>query len=103
MYLGRRLRHFREMKGLSQKEAAELLELKNYQLANYENDRSEPSIATLKRMSKVYEVSIDGLVANQYRTHMKPLKEDMLDLDDLVKRVNEILEIINNTKSEISE
>ena len=64
MDIGKRFKHYREEKGLSQKEAAELIGVKYYQLGNYETNRSEPSIKVLKKMSQVYQVSIDQLVGN---------------------------------------
>ena len=64
MNFGRRFKLYRKSKNLTQKQAAELLGVKPYQLANYESNRSEPNIKTLKGMSKLYNVSIDFLVGN---------------------------------------
>ena len=63
MNYGRRFKIYREKRGLSQKEAAELLGIKSYQLANYECNRSEPKLKTLCAMSKVYDISLDMLLA----------------------------------------
>lgn len=91
MDLGRRFRFFREQKGLSQKEAAELIGVKYYQLGNYETNRSEPSIAILKKMSKVYEISIDGLVGNMAKNKNS---KNNIEIDNLLKQLNEIAEEI---------
>lgn len=64
MNQGERFQSYRKKKGLSQKEAAELLGIKPYQLANYETGRSEPPIRVLKDMSRIYGVSIDRLLNN---------------------------------------
>ena len=64
MKYGERFKLYRVRQKLSQKEAAELMDIKPYQLANYETNRSEPSIEVLKAMSVVYKVSIDNLVNN---------------------------------------
>lgn len=101
MDLGRRLKHFREMEGLSQKDAAEKIGVKGYQLANYENNRSEPNIATLKNMSKVYNVSIDGLVGNMSKKPRKLSEDKYVDMDELIDNLNEIVELINKNKSKI--
>lgn len=95
MDLGRRLKHFRDMVGLSQKEAAEKLGLKGYQLANYENNRSEPNIATLKRMSKIYQVSIDGLVGNFFKKPEIHPDDEYIDIEQLKEDLNAILDKIN--------
>lgn len=98
MDYGRRYRHFREMAGLTQKEAAELLGINNYQLANYENNRSEPNIATLKKMSKVYDVSLDGLLGNMRKPKKDLPKEGYVDMDELIGQLNEVVEQINKVK-----
>ena len=64
MKYGKRFKTYRVKVNLSQLEAAKLIGVKNYQLGNYETNRSEPSIDTLKKMSEVYNVSIDTLVGN---------------------------------------
>ena len=63
MNIGKRFKFYREKCGLSQKEAAKMLGVKGYQLANYECNRSEPNINTLRLMSKVYRVTLDNLLA----------------------------------------
>lgn len=98
MNLGKRFKFFRKQVGLSQKEAAELIGVKPYQLANYENNRSEPNISALKKMSKLYNVSIDGLVANLNKYSIDLPALDSVDIDDLTKRLNEVLEILNSKK-----
>lgn len=64
MNLGRRFRIYRQRNNLTQAEAAKVLGIKSYQLANYESNRSEPNIKTLKGMSKLYNVSIDLMLGN---------------------------------------
>ena len=71
MNIGKRFQLYRRRKHLTQKEAAELIGVKSYQLANYESNRSEPSIKVLVAMSKTYQISIDQLVGN----NVKPLLE----------------------------
>ena len=99
MGIGERLRHFREINELSQKEAAKKLGIHNYQLANYENDRSEPNIATLKKMSQVYYVSIDALVGNRVRKDSSvPSTEEYVEADPLTIKLKEILDYISENK-----
>lgn len=96
MSLGERFKYFRQKAGLKQKEAAKLIGINNYQLGNYETDRSEPSISVLKKMSQVYNVSIDKLVNN---VRHQPLSEEYklpsVDYDRLIELVNEIVEKSN--------
>ena len=96
---GKRFEKYRKNKGLSQKEAAEQLGIKGYLLANYESNRSEPSIDTLKKMSQLYGTSIDNLVGNRkvFKSAENYFNEDEYDLEeikkileDLCKRVDDI-------------
>lgn len=64
MNYGRMFVIARERCRLSQKEAAEKIGVKSYQLANYETNRSEPSLDVLIKMSRVYNISLDRMLYN---------------------------------------
>lgn len=64
MNYGRMFRIARERSGLSQKDAAEKIGVKAYQLANYETNRSEPSLTVLVKMSRVYNITLDRMLYN---------------------------------------
>ena len=98
MKLGERFKSYRLRRKLSQKEAAELIGIKPYQLANYETNRSEPSIDVLKAMSVVYKASIDNLVNNvrllgrtpaQQRAFEEERDEFARKLEEFVKELKE--------------
>ena len=97
MNYGKKFKTYRVRANLSQLEAAKLIGVKNYQLGNYETNRSEPSIATLKKMSEVYNVSIDALVGN-LRVKKPKEPEEQMDMDELLNELTKIVEKINNTK-----
>ena len=83
---------------LTQKEAAELIGIKDYQLANYETNRWQPSLEMLKKMSKVYQIYIDKLLGNsvlqiKYSHDIKV--NDYVDVDELLKSLNEIVDKMN--------
>lgn len=52
----------REIKGLKQSEAAELIGVSTDTLGNYERGKSYPDIPVLRRIEKVYGVSYDKLI-----------------------------------------
>ena len=89
------------MAGLKQREAAELMGIKDYQLTNYENNRSEPNIATLKKMSKVYKVSIDGLVGNMMPPKIDEEKMAKYNIEKLLDSLNGLVDVINETKDNL--
>lgn len=94
MDLGKRFKRFREKCGLTQSEAAERIGIKNYQLGNYETNRSEPSISILKKMSEVYEVSVDSLIGNFRFANNEHVLNDSVDGDitDLAEQLKKISE-----------
>ena len=101
MDFGQRFRHYRKLAGLSQKEAASLIGVKYHQLGNYETNRSEPNIETLKNMSRVYKVSVDDLIGNRGFRMFDPKtlkKEEPIDLDELAKNLQEMAERIYNNR-----
>lgn len=62
--LGRRLRTYRELVGLTLKEVAHFTRISVSFLSDIEHGRGEPSVATLKRMAAFYKVSMDTLLAD---------------------------------------
>ena len=100
MNYGKNFKHYRIKANLTQKEAAALIGVKDYQLGNYETNRSEPSLEVLKNMSQTYRVSIDKLLNNNWmKKEMEPIHDEdgYVNIDELVKRLNEIAEQLNNS------
>ena len=96
MKYGERFKTYRLKQKLTQKEAAELIGVKPYQLANYETDRSEPSIQILKNMSMVYKVSIDKLVNNVRLDNVSPSQQRAFEeeKEEFAKKLEDILEAL---------
>lgn len=55
--IGDNIRKYRRKKNLTQKQLGELLELSNTYLSDIENNRTNPSIKTLKKVAKALEIS----------------------------------------------
>lgn len=62
MTLGKRLSTFRKLAGLTQTQLSERLSLSPQAISKWENDLSEPDIATLRALANLYEVSLGELV-----------------------------------------
>ena len=92
MNIGRRFKAFRKKANMTQLEAAKCIGVKPYQLANYECNRSEPSIKVLMAMSKTYHVSIDTLLGNGK-------KEEGVNISQLDLQASEQKEFINKLKA----
>ena len=60
--LGDRIKQFRESKNLTQNEVAEFLGVKSATISKYESNTLEPNIKSIKKLSELFEVSIDELL-----------------------------------------
>ena len=98
MKFGENFKSYRLRMNLSQKEAADLIGIKPYQLANYETNRSEPSIQILKNMSLVYQVSIDRLVNNIRLKGLTPskLKDFEEEKEEFARKLEEVLDALKH-------
>lgn len=59
-----KLRELRKEKEMTQEEMAKALNVSTAGYGNYERGRTEPDIATLKRISAILNVSLDELLEN---------------------------------------
>ena len=100
MNVGLRFKRIRENRGYTLKEAAELIGIKYYQLGNYETNRSEPNIVTLKKMSEIYKTSIDNLVGNT-KIVKNAINEGYLDKEDEVVDIKELAKSLKQIAEKI--
>ena len=105
MNFGKSFKFYRQKANLSQKEAAEMIGVKAYQLGNYETNRSQPSLEVLIKMSKVYLTSIDKMLGNnmlhnKYEKEHQSDKKDYVDINEIVKQLNEYVEQISKDNEE---
>lgn len=65
MTLGQKIKKFRNEKKLTQKDIAEQLNVSFQTVSKWENDENEPDIYTLKKLSKIFNCSLDCLLSNE--------------------------------------
>ena len=70
--LGEKIKKYRETKGFTQAEIAELLGVSPATVSKYEAGTLEPNIESIKKISELFEVSIDKL-----------LKDDAFDISKI--------------------
>ena len=70
--LGEKIKKYREIKGITQAEIAELLGVSPATVSKYEAGTLEPNIESIKKFSELFEVSIDKL-----------LKDDAFDISKI--------------------
>lgn len=80
--LGEKIKKYRETKGFTQAEIAELLGVSPATVSKYEAGTLEPNIESIKKFSELFEVSIDKL-----------LKDDAFDISKI-----EILAVLREQK-----
>ena len=95
MNYGKRFQLYRRKKQLTQKDAADELGVKPYQLANYESNRSEPNIKVLIGMSKLYGVSIEQLLGVTQEAFLESnedlIKEQLEEREEFRKALESLL------------
>ena len=98
MNYGQRFKYYRVKADMTQKEAAAIIGVNDYQLGNYETNRSEPSIDVLKKMSETYHVSIDKMLGNNWmkKDIEHVVEEEYVDMDSLLKQLSSIVDQMNN-------
>lgn len=60
--IGRNIRHLRSLKGWSQTQLADALDVTRARIGSYEEDRADPPVDILIRLSNMFHIAIDALV-----------------------------------------
>lgn len=60
--MGQRLRQAREFAGLTQLQAAKIIKASRTSFVAWEADEYEPNLATLRKLSEIYDVSLGWIV-----------------------------------------
>ena len=65
MSLGSKIKELRNSNGMTQKELSEQLNVTAQAVSRWESDEVEPSVATIKQMATIFNVSTDELLGNE--------------------------------------
>lgn len=95
MSLGERLRRLRIEKGFTLDDIARMLKTTSATISRYERDKIEPNIETLKKLSKIFNISIDYLVGNDYDNFFD-LVLIAKQIEELTEEQKEIIEVLIN-------
>ena len=103
MDFGKSFKFYRQRANLTQKEAADLIGIKDYQLGNYETNRSQPSLEILLKMSKAYLVSIDKMLGNDPRRNKQDKErekhsKEYIDIKKVLEMLSDYVEQEKNSK-----
>lgn len=61
--IGKRIFELRKEKGLTQSQLSELADISREQINRYENDKVTPDFATVVKLAKVFEVSVNSILS----------------------------------------
>lgn len=65
MNIGIKIKEYRELNKMTQKDVAEILEVEPGTISKYENGTIEPNIESLKRLAEIFNVTVDELVKDE--------------------------------------
>lgn len=68
-FFGTNIKKIRQVKGISQKAFADLLELNRGVISSYEEGRAEPKIETLLKVANHFNLNLDQLLTETLQTH----------------------------------
>lgn len=58
--IGAKVRYYRNLRGLNQKELAEMLDISFQQVQKYENGKNRVALDTLMKMTEIFQVGLPG-------------------------------------------
>ncbi len=93
MTLGERLLQLRKDNGLSQESLGKMLYVTRQSISLWENDKAMPSIDLLKRLSAIYNISVDDLLGTE------PIEPKPIAKAELVNSKKEIKQIFKFERS----
>lgn len=65
MSIGNRIKQYRELKKMTQKDIAEILEVEPGTISKYESGIIEPNIESLKRLAVTFNITVDELITDE--------------------------------------
>ncbi len=81
-----KLKELRKMKGLTQQQVADKLNIGRSTYAQYESNSREPDYETLINLANFYEVTVDYLLGNEYVTKENEENYDFEKTKNMVKK-----------------
>ena len=84
--VGKRIREYRKMRGMSQETLSEIIEIGSKHLSNIELGKNMPNPQLLLKISKAFDIEIKDLFEI---FHLLPKEKLKTALFDLIERLNE--------------
>ncbi len=97
---GERIKYLREKNGFTQKDVATRLGVEPAAISKYELDMREPNIEALKKLSTIFNVSIDYLLGRTPDVFVDEAGKESLDISLIKKKYDFSKKKIKNLKKE---
>lgn len=94
--LGEKLKSLREKSGKTQQEIATILCLNRVTYTQYENNKRIPPLDSLKKLSEIYNVTIDELTGNEIPTKNEANNFSARDQRDIKRTLDKTLEALSS-------
>ena len=65
MSIGNKIKEYRELNKMTQKDIAEILEVEPGTISKYESGMIEPNIESLKRLAETFNITVDRLIKDE--------------------------------------
>lgn len=85
---GERIKYLREKNGLTQKDIATKLGVEPAAISKYELDMREPNIEAIKKLARIFNVSIDYLLGRTPDVFVDETDRDTLDISGIKDKYN---------------
>ena len=78
MSIGNKIKKYRELNKMTQKDIAEILEVEPGTISKYESEMIEPNIESLKRLAETFNITVDELIKDEEKFDIT--KIDVLEI-----------------------
>ena len=86
------IRRLRELKGLSQKELADMMDMPAPQYSRLESGKSAPTLNTLVRIAEALSIEVEHLLISPKKANPKQQLEHKAELTEKIKKLTDITE-----------
>lgn len=73
MSIGNKIKEYRELNKMTQKDIAEILEVEPGTISKYESGMIEPNIESLKRLAETFNITVDELIKDEEKFNVSKI------------------------------
>ena len=94
MEIGCKLKNARNEKGITQEQAAELLDVSRQTISNWENDKSYPDVNSLVLLSEIFQISLDKLIKGDIEVMKDVIQKEEIEKMNRYGKIYTIMLIV---------